>query len=114
MLAITLYRFLKLHKRKFIHGITICKQLGLPLAKLKTLDDVTGISSMGIYNKNHYKTKSQWMRYAKNNVFFADIRYFFTYKGMAFCLKDRPLRNSIRIKPRNKLLKLENKVKKVW
>ncbi len=105
-----IYRFIKLRcKRGWVSGISICKQLSIPLQQLKALDNIGGIGSIGPCADGPMKRLESWMRYAKYNSYHADFRYFFRYRGRLYCFKERPFRKGIWTKPRTKRTYREDK-----
>jgi hypothetical protein len=86
-----IYRYLRF-KHKFVRGTVLCRNLRLPLTRLKALNDVRGVGSFGPCTRRELPP----VRYAKYNGFCADFIAFFELGGKYLVRKERPLREGCR------------------
>lgn len=88
MTDLQIYRYLRF-KGRFVQGTRICRNLGLPLVRIKALDGANGIGSFGPVTRRELSP----IRHAKYNGFCADFIAFFKHDGKYLVRKDRPLRH---------------------
>lgn len=86
-----IYRYLRF-KHKFVPGTVLCRNLRLPLTRLKALNDVKGIGSFGPCTRRELAP----IRYAKYNGFCADFIAFFELRGKYYVRKEKTLRKGCR------------------